>query len=215
MALSGTAFGSDFSREEAAIRAYVADRTGVAIEDVEILSLGLLEPLNCTESATISASARGSEDFRGHAEFRLAGTDALGHCGSARVRAGLRIWKTVPVSGTAIEPGSAVELAEARLPLDHVHGVPVPLESGPWEARVSLAPGDPVTMNRVRPLPDARSGAPVVLVSGGGGLLVTAEGRLLEDGKIGDRVKVSNLATDQVVFGVLVEPGRVRAGGEG
>ena len=211
----GLSYAADFSREEAAVQAHVADRLGVDLSDVEVKSLGLHQPLNCDQAATISASSRSSEDFKGHADIRLTGIDAGGECGSVRIRAAVKVWLTVPVTKAATLAGNPVEIESARMSIDQIHGVPVPLSSGPWEARVSMAPGAPVTLNLVRAVPDARNGATVTLESGHGGLKVTAQGRLLENGQIGERVKVSNLATDQVVYGILVGPGRVRAGGEG
>ena len=206
---------ADFSREEAAVRAHVAERLGIPLSDVEVLALGLVQPLDCGPEGTVSANSRTTENFVGHADIRLVGIDGSGECGSARIRSSVKVWMNVPVAKEATLAGSVVPLEPSRVAIDQIHGVPVSMGSGPWEARVSLAPGSPVTLNMVRPVPDAKNGSTVTLESGGGALRVTAQGRLLENGQIGERVKVSNLATNQIVYGILVEPDRVRAGGEG
>ena len=135
----GLSYAADFSREEAAVQAHVADRLGVDLSDVEVKSLGLHQPLNCDQAATISASSRSSEDFKGHADIRLTGIDAGGECGSVRIRAAVKVWLTVPVTKAATLAGNPVEIESARMSIDQIHGVPVPLSSGPWEARVSMA----------------------------------------------------------------------------
>jgi flagella basal body P-ring formation protein FlgA len=70
-----------------------------------------------------------------------------------------------------------------------------------------------VTHRRVKRQPVATVGETVQIVAEFGPLIVSAEGRMLADAFLGDHVRVANLATDAVVQGVLIAPGRVKAGG--
>jgi flagella basal body P-ring formation protein FlgA len=58
-------------------------------------------------------------------------------------------------------------------------------------------------------MPDAPSGAAVMLRVTAGALQIVAEGRLLQDASVGDEVRAYNQATDAVVRGVLVAPDTV------
>jgi flagella basal body P-ring formation protein FlgA len=212
---ASTAMADDVQREGLAVQAHVADRLAIPVEDVEVIHLGLVQGLSCGPEAIFSVSSSPGETFRRHADLRITGMEHEQECGSARVRASLRVWMTVPVAKVQTRAGDGVVLSKARLSLDEIDGNPVQVDSGTWEARVDLAAGEAVTTNRVRRMPDSRSGEVVLIEAGSGALRVTANGRLLQNGRVGDVVRVSNLATDQVVQGVLVEPGKVRAGGEG
>jgi len=212
---SATAFAEDPIREADAVRTHVGERLSVDLEDVEVLHLGLVAGFECAEDARFFVESSPAEDFMGHVDLRITGMDEGGTCGSARVRSRIRVWKTVAVVQEQAAAGTEIVLGEARVMLESIHGIPLEPGTGPWEARVDMAKGSVATTNRVRPLPDGRSGDAVTIEAGSGGLRITAKGRLMEDGCLGEQVRVANLATDRVMVGVLIESGRVRAGGEG
>jgi flagella basal body P-ring formation protein FlgA len=212
----GTPAGAgDLTREMEAVRQHVGERLSVDVADVEVLHLGLSDGFACAEGADFFVESSPAEDFKGHVDLRLMGLEESRPCGSARVRSRIRVWKTVAVVQEQALAGTKIVLGEARVMMESIHGIPLEPGTGPWEARVDMAKGSVATTNRVRPFPDSRTGDPVIIEAGSGGLRVTAAGRLLEDGCLGDRVRVANLTTDQVMVGVLIESGRVRAGGEG
>ena len=211
---AGSAGAQEFEREISAVRTHVAGSLGVAIDDVEILHLGLALPFACGPDAIFTVDSSHREDFVGNAEVRISAYEGTETCGQARVRTRVRAWRTVAVATSNVRAADEVGLVPARVSIEQLYGVPVPVDSGPWEARVDIQAGQPVTQGSVRAVPDNRSGEPVLIIAGSGALRVTANGRLLQSARVGDHVRVSNLVTDQVVQGVLIEPGIVRAGGE-
>ncbi|WP_299592123.1 flagellar basal body P-ring formation chaperone FlgA [uncultured Tateyamaria sp.] len=78
------------------------------------------------------------------------------------------------------------------------------------EARIALYAG--------RPIPFEAIGAPAIvnrnqivpLFFNAGGLSITTEGRALERGGIGDRVRVMNLNSRATLFGLVQEDGSVK-----
>jgi flagella basal body P-ring formation protein FlgA len=213
LCFQGAASAADAERETLAAREHIAERVGVSLEDVAIHHLGLAEGLECGDAATFTVDSSPGEDFKGSADLRVSGFEGDELCGSARVRARVEVWRRVAVVTKGVPAGSLVEYSQDRVSIDQIGGVPVGEGSGPWEARVDLRQGQPLTQNLVRSIPDARSGDVVTIEAGTSGLRVEASGRLLESARLGETVRVSNLATDQVVRGVLVGPKTVRAGG--
>jgi len=196
-----------------AVRIHVSETLGVELTDVEVDWLGWTGHLNCPSDARLDTKTRPGETFSGHIDVTVTGLTENGKCESVRIRPKIVVWKNVPVALAAVSSGEQVQLAMGRVALSKLTGDSVDMRSGPWEATKSLKQGEAVTQNLVVPLPAARSGDDVELVAGKNGLTIRASGRLLEDAVLGGRVRVANLATGTVIDGVLVSPGRVRAGG--
>jgi len=122
------------------------------------------------------------------------------------LRPSLTIWVNVPVAATDTPMGKQVQPVPGRVKLNELVGDPV---HDNWRARVFIAKGDPITTAVVNPIPDASNGAEIKLIVRVRALVVTAEGRLLEDAFIGEDVRVRNHATGNVMTGVLRDSGTV------
>lgn len=197
-----------------AVRTHARAALGTSAVDVELLSLGLGRPLACPAGAAITVHTAPGEDFLGLVPVQLVGHTAEGAvCERLRTTARFRVWIEAPVALEARAPGASVgPVARARVDLASMIGRPV-VDPEARVARVSLAPGTPLTDQTTRPAPLAAEGATVTLVAGTGPLTISATGRLLEDALPGQPVRVANLATGAVVQGTFVAPGVFRAGG--
>ena len=118
----------------------------------------------------------------------------------------LTVWVPVPVAAHAVDAGERVTTTSGTARIQDIVGAPV---SGAWTARVALTAGEPVTDAVVEPELLARRGDSVEIVLNRGGLTLRAQGQLLQDGRRGDRVSVTNSATRTTVRGVLVASTRV------
>jgi flagella basal body P-ring formation protein FlgA len=117
----------------------------------------------------------------------------------------------VPVAAEPANPGQFVKIEAARVPLHALAGTPIePDTSNRWIARTTLATGTALTTARVKSAPDADTGADIELVAISGTIAIRAPGRLLAAARIGDTVRVANLATNKVVEGTLISPQSVR-----
>ena len=101
----------------------------------------------------------------------------------------------------------------ARVRQEDLRSAVVDLASDDWIAARTIRLGQPITQRVAKRRPAASTGDRVSIVAEFGALTVKAEGRMLAQAYIGDRVRVSNVATDTVVQGILVAPGLVRTGG--
>ena len=200
-------------RIEFAVAAHAAERLDIDQGDVEVLFLGLGQQLHCSSDVELDIHSSPNERFEGHANIQIKGWDQTGQCAQVRIRPRLRVWDTIPVAQAATAPGQPVTLTMARVDLSHLNGVSVDPESGPWEARISLRAGQPVTLQAVTAVPNARSGDPVTLIAERGTLQITARGRLMDDAFLGETVAVANTTTGTVVEGILLEPDLVEARG--
>jgi flagella basal body P-ring formation protein FlgA len=200
-------------RIRGAVRAHVANTAHVEIEDVELRWLGLAAKVDCVDLAEVLVDSRPGEDFRGRTELRVTLVGETTECGRYRLPARIGIWETVPLVVSTVRSGDPVALELGRVNRDAIRGQSVAIENGPWIALRHLRAGDPVTDRDVRRPPEVFAGDEVMLTSGVPGLRLTAEARMLNDANIGDVVRVSNLATDSVVSGVLVDSSTVRVGG--
>lgn len=189
-----------------AVREAVAKHESVPVADVEVGGLGALQGA--------------PED----ADWAVRLPEARGLCGSVpvvlstpghryAVRALVTVWLDLAVSETAVTPGERVRLTSSREPCTVLHGETPVDPSLAWEAAVSLAAGSPVTTGRVRTWPDVRKGAGVRIEAGSGGLIIAADGQLLQDGFVGAKVAVLNLATRAVLSGTYSSDGVVRVPG--
>ncbi len=191
---------------EAAIRTAVAARLGMAEADVLLTDLDA--PAGLPADADFTVELPGYSLREGHISVELKSLK-----GSWRLRPDLSLWVTVPVAAQAVARGERVEATLARVRQRDLRGSSPVDANLSWEATTSIAAGQPVTIGRVRRLPDLRDGARVSVVVSRGGISVRAQGELLADAVIGETVAVLNLATRSQQMGVLQADGTVTLGG--
>jgi flagella basal body P-ring formation protein FlgA len=80
-------------------------------------------------------------------------------------------------------------------------------------ARRMLVPGDPVPVNAVDDPRLVSRGAPTQMIFEENGLVITAIGSPLQNGGLGEMIRVRNADTGRIVLGVVQADGRVRIGG--
>lgn len=114
----------------------------------------------------------------------------------------MSIWLPVPVAAADTLAGQTVHTTSGTAQIQDIVGTPL---SGTWTARTAVSAGDPITDAVVEPELLARRGDSVDIVLNRGGLILRAQGQLLQDGKRGDRVAVTNSATRTTIRGVLVD----------
>lgn len=78
------------------------------------------------------------------------------------------------------------------------------------ETRIAIYAGRPILADAIGPAAIIARNQIVTLVFGGSGLTITAEGRALARGGVGDRVQVMNLTSRNTVFGHIAADGTVR-----
>jgi flagella basal body P-ring formation protein FlgA len=196
-----------------AIRDHIAADTGRAVADIEVQWVGYAASVACAETAKVWIETLPGEQYRGQTNIRVTFTNETGMCGKASFPARILLWDEVPVASSNTSSGEVVEIVTRRVSTLDIRGVIVDPADGPWISVGSLRAGDPVTHRRVKRQPVASVGETIQIVAEFGALTVTAEGRMLADAFLGDHVRVANLATDAVVQGVLIAPGRVKARG--
>lgn len=193
------------STPSAAIRAAVAQKVGVVLEDVEVHGVSL---------PTAPADADWIVDLPTVGPVWGEPAVVL-HVGTTRfvLRPHVTVWQTLPVAAQAASAGEPVSVTTARVARDTLRGA-VPVDAThTWEARVDLAAGAPLTTSVVRARPDGAQGQQVRIVAGQGPLSVQAPGQLGEDAFVGDRVHVVNLATRTQLVGTYQADGSVLVGG--
>ncbi len=80
------------------------------------------------------------------------------------------------------------------------------------ETRVTVYKGRPISISDIGPAAIIERNQTVKLVYSAGLLTISAEGRSLARGGVGDRVRVINLSSKITVFGVISEDGEVVVG---
>jgi Chaperone for flagella basal body P-ring formation len=124
------------------------------------------------------------------------GTDRL------TVRPQLSIWVEGPVAAEAAAVGERVRAVPGLVPWSSLAGgAAFPGATG--VATRALEAGDPLTVHAVVAPPDVPCGEKIVLRVRAGALEIRSEGRLLEDGRVGQPVRVWVAATDTATRGVL------------
>ena len=125
-----------------------------------------------------------------------------------------RVWAdTLVATGlirgqSVIGPGD-VALVEGRVP----GALSDPAAAVGMEARVNLYPDRPIRPTDLRAPAVVERNEIVTLRYDQNGLLIVAEGRVLDRAGVGDRVRVLNLASRNTVTGTVLAPGLIGVGG--
>ncbi len=176
-----------------AVRAAVAERSALPVEDVVVTGIGVLPnaPLEADWAVTLPRTGSLTGDVQ-----------VVVRAGTARyaIVPHVVVWRSLPVALTPTVAGQRVPVILRRVSSDRLRAETV-APDGAWVARVRLAAGEPLTSANVRPSPDVQRGAPVRIVSAQGHVSVSAPGELLDDAFVGRRVAVLNLATRTVQSG--------------
>lgn len=77
------------------------------------------------------------------------------------------------------------------------------------EARVNLYAGRPVRAGEIGPAALVERNQIVTLIYDQNGLMIATEGRVLDRGGVGDRIRVMNLSSRNTVTGTVGEDGKV------
>lgn len=198
---------------QTAIQAHVADRTGRSLDDVEVAEVMFDAPHSCGAGVSVAVDTNSSERFRGQTQFRVRLSEGAQLCGRFSVSARVTLYQLAPVATRELSTGEDIVYTMARVRQEDLRSAVVDLASHDWIAARTIRLGQPITQRVAKRRPAASTGDRVSIVAEFGALTVKAEGRMLAQAYIGDRVRVSNVATDTVVQGILVAPGLVRTGG--
>jgi len=196
----------------AAVRAHVATAARVDVADVELRWLGLAAVVECAQVPEVMVSTRPGEDFRGRTDFRVTLTASGEECGRFRLPARIAIWQDVAVAAVSVLPGEVVQLAEGRVSRDTIRGSRIDPGAGTYQALHAIRAGESVTDQDVILVPAVLAGDLVQLEAGRGRLRIKADAHMLNDARIGERVRVANIATGSIVSGVLTDSRTVRVG---
>ena len=80
------------------------------------------------------------------------------------------------------------------------------------QARRTLSIGDIITDGHVEKVPVVRRGDAIRLVARAGRMSMSAAGEAMQDGGIGDRIRVKNSDSGKVVYGHVLEDGAIQVG---
>lgn len=78
------------------------------------------------------------------------------------------------------------------------------------EARTTLYAGRPILVDDIGPPAIVARNQVVLLVFSSKGLIITTEGRSLQRGSVGDRIRIMNLSSRATLFGHVQQDGTVR-----
>jgi len=119
-------------------------------------------------------------------------------------------------SVTAVRPIRAqtvVTAADVELVEDSVPGALAAIEDAiGLEARVTLYPGRPILAAQLGPPALVERNQLVRMVFQRGPLAIDTEGRALDRGGVGERIRVMNLGSRQIVTGAVADNGSIEVG---
>jgi len=117
---------------------------------------------------------------------------------------------TTPVLVRRIERGETLSAADFETRPGALAGALTPAQAAGREAVRVLGAGTPVRAGDVVPPRLVRRGEPVTVAWRAGGLLITAAGRALSSGGLGEPVRVVTSATNRTLDAVVEGSGAVR-----
>jgi flagellar basal body P-ring formation protein FlgA len=124
----------------------------------------------------------------------------------------------LPVPTVTIYPGDTIKesmLRQQAYPTNfRARGavIDAPLAIVGHIARRMLLPGEPVPVNAVDDPRLVSRGAPTTMIFEENGLVITALGSPLQNGGLGEMIRVRNADTGRIVLGTVQADGRIRIG---
>ncbi len=124
----------------------------------------------------------------------------------------------LPVPTVTIYPGDTIKDSMLRMQAypetfkARTAVIDAPLAIAGRVARRMLLPGEPVPVNAVDEPRLVSRGTPTQIVFEEQGLLITAVGAPLQNGGLGDVIRVRNTDTNRIVLGTVMADGRIRTG---
>ncbi|MEH3147164.1 MAG: flagellar basal body P-ring formation chaperone FlgA [Methylobacterium frigidaeris] len=125
----------------------------------------------------------------------------------------------LPVPTVTIYPGDTIRESMLRMQAYPANFraraavIDAPMAMVGRTARRMLVPGDPVPVNAVEDPRLVSRGAPTQMIFEENGLVITTVGSPLQNGGLGEMIRVRNADTGRIVLGVVQADGRVRIGG--
>lgn len=125
---------------------------------------------------------------------------------------------SLPVPTVTIYPGDTIRESMLRMQAypetfkARTAVIDAPLAIAGRVARRMLLPGEPVPVNAVDDPRLVSRGTPTQIVFEEQGLLITAVGAPLQNGGLGDVIRVRNTDTNRIVLGTVMADGRIRTG---
>ena len=125
---------------------------------------------------------------------------------------------SLPVPTVTIYPGDTIKDSMLRMQAypetfkARTAVIDAPLAIAGRVARRMLLPGEPVPVNAVDDPRLVSRGTPTQIVFEEQGLLITAVGAPLQNGGLGDVIRVRNTDTNRIVLGTVMADGRIRTG---
>jgi flagella basal body P-ring formation protein FlgA len=139
----------------------------------------------------------------------------------------MTVFRTLVLSFLAVQPAVAASVAPVRpiraqtmvlasdleLTGESLPGAVASIEAAVGrEARVTLYPGRPILAEQLGPPAVVERNQVVRMNFSRGALAISAEGRALDRGGVGERVRVMNLASKQIVTGAVAADGSIKVG---
>lgn len=118
----------------------------------------------------------------------------------------LDVYSKVPCAVRPLNRGETLTIEKitfmkknlAYLPKDIWNGV-----SGPFRIKIPIGTHQPITLGKLEPLPVVSKGQKIKLVYSTDNVVLKTMGMAMEDGKIGDIIKVVNLQSKRYIFGKI------------
>lgn len=140
--------------------------------------------------------------------MRRAAALALAFAAAAAPALAASVTAVRPIRAQSVLMASDLELVDETTP----GAISALEEAVGLEARVTLYPGRPILAAQLGPPALVERNQMVRMVFQSGPLSINAEGRTLDRGGAGERVRVMNLGSRQIVTGAVADDGSIRVG---
>lgn len=199
-----------------AARAHIAAQLGDARNTANI-EIGQVDPR--LRLAACGASPEGFSPPGG----RVVGRITVGvRCAGPQpwtlyVSATVRVMAAVVVSARPLAKGAVVTADDLKSIATDLGRQPAGVYTDPAQAigqivRIPVAAGTTLGRQHLAAPNRVQRGTPVTVVAGQGGIAVRSTAEALQDGAVGERIRVRNPLTKKVIYGVVTEAGWVAVG---
>ena len=179
---------------------------------IQIEKLGLKAKHRCKGDFETRIFFSKHENFQGPLNVLTEAHDNDGKCGHWRFYPRVTIWMDMPVAAHAMAAGDELKIVRKKGRYDQVHGMLLNPGQETWQARTKIKKGQPITMDMARKMPMNFDGDKVQLLVKNQAVTIRAQGKLLSDAHLGQKVKVLSFATSSVIQGTLTQRDTVEIG---
>lgn len=189
------------------LKKYVAHNTPYLVGDKVVRDISTPEYIILNSDEKVTIKPIGEKIKPGHNSVSFIIEKNNKQIASRPAKFFLDVYTTIPCAARPLNRGEVLTPEKVSFEKKNLAYLPEDIwdgKSGPWRIKIPIGTHEPITLQRLEPVPAVTKGQKVNLIYSGRNIFLRTLALAVEDGKIGDIIKVLNLQSKRYVFGKII-----------